>query len=80
MNDNGHTGLELVLMTLFGGAGLVLLVAGFVLPYMASDRVLAVIGAALGIGFAVFQGVRLRRSHRRDDAAVPVEAPAGEPR
>jgi hypothetical protein len=73
-------GLELVLMILFGGAGLVLLVAGLLLPYMASDRVLAAIGGALGIGFALTQALRLRRLHRREDASVPVEVPAGEPR
>jgi len=76
MNENG---LDMVLMVLFGGAGLVLLVAGFILPYMASDRVLAAIGGALGIGFAVFQAVRHHRLHQREDASVPVEVPAGEP-
>jgi hypothetical protein len=77
MNDKG---LELVLITLFGGAGLVLLVASFVLPYLASDRLLAVIGGALGVGFAVLQVVRRRRLRRRAGSSVPVEARAGESR
>jgi hypothetical protein len=76
MNDKG---LELVLMVLFGGAGLILLIAGFALPYLATDRVLAVLGGALGLGFAAVQAVRLFR-HRHAGDTAEVRVPAGEPR
>jgi hypothetical protein len=74
-----NKGLELILMTLFGGAGLVLLVAGFTLPYLAADRVMAAIGGALGVGFTVVQAFRLVHGRR---AAVPVtvETPSVENR
>ena len=77
MNDKG---LEIMLMALFGVAGLVLLIAAFVAPYLAHDRVLAVIGGSLGVGFAVSQAVRLRRLSHHAEATVPVEARHGEPR
>jgi len=72
-----NKGLEIVLMLLFGGAGLVLLVAGLELAYLAADRVVAIIGAALGIGFAVMQGFRLFRQHRHAGPAT-VEVRSGE--
>ena len=72
-----NRGLEIVLMLLFGGAGLVLLVAGLELPYLAADRVIAIIGGGLGIGFAALQGFRLLRSRHRA-APVPVEIRHGE--
>lgn len=76
MNDRG---LEMVLIALFGGAGLILLVAALVLPYLSSDRVLAVIGASLGLGFAILRSLRLRRSQHRH-APATVDVPTAERR
>jgi hypothetical protein len=69
-----NKGLEIVLMVLFGGAGLILLIAGFELAYLAADRVIAIIGAALGIGFAAVQGFRLFRQRHTEPAAVEVRS------
>ena len=74
-----NRGLEIVLMVLFGGAGLVLLVAALELAYLAADRAIAIIGAALGIGFAAVQGFRLFRQHRHAEPAV-VEVRSGDAR
>lgn len=58
MNDKS---LVIGLITIFGLAGLALLVAAWVMPELQPDRVTATIGGVIGIGFAVIRWLMLRR-------------------
>ena len=74
MNDSS---LAIMLMVCFGLAGLVLLVAGWLMPYLASERVFVTIGGGGGVGFAAVRGLLLRR--RRSAAAKPLPVKADVP-
>ena len=78
MNDKG---LAIALTILFGCAGLVLLVAGWIMPHLASDRVLTTLGGLTGLGFAAFRGRTLLQARQdRDAASATVEVRTAERR
>ncbi len=66
--------LEIVLIIIFGLAGLVLLAATWVMPELQLDRVTATIGGAIGVGFAV---IRWRMFHRESSDRAEKSVPVG---
>ncbi|MCJ7605732.1 MAG: hypothetical protein MUO19_06835 [Dehalococcoidales bacterium] len=76
MNDKS---LDILLMIVFGLAGLVLLAAAWVMPGLQLDRVTATIGGAIGIGFAAIRWFMLHREHPdHPEKSVPVEVPVND--
>ena len=76
MNDKSR-GIGIIII--FGMAGLILLVAAWVMPELQSERVMATVGGVIGIGFAAIRGYMLRQeTPRRREESIPVEIRAKE--
>jgi hypothetical protein len=72
--------IGILLMMTFGVSGVAATALAWLCPALNLDKTMATMAGIIGVGFAVFQGLRFRHSRQNDVEPVSIEVAAEDKR